>query len=499
MPGSWTGTDLVPLVPVLDAIDDSAGLGFPAGYLGSPHAEQASPLTDRDKALLRLAQRAVMRGEQEITLDDALIARTCRRRPRRPGAADRRADRAGPCREHPRPGRRALHAARPGGVPRRRDGRPAGSCTCSTPPTGSGCATRTRPCPASTGTRCSPRSPPPRCTRGRRTSRRAPQAAGLLISLGEHRDASAAQQVPVSDLAVTADARRLHLVSVSRRRPVHTILPSAVDLTVHTHPLARFLLEAPVALAAPCTAFDWGAASALPFVPALRYGRTVLSPARWMLTAADLPGRDASWPRWDDALTAWASHAGLPGHVYAGDGDRCLALDLAEPSHRALLRAAARPRRAAPGSAPRPNPATWAGPAGTRTRSPSRSPRPALPSPRCGGAARSPGAATGTCPAATGGSTSSSTAPRDLQDAILTRHLPGLAARLGGQASWWFIRYDDPEPHLRLRLTLGAPELGPAAEARRHLDQRAPGRRADHPRELGDLLPGDRPVRRQPR
>jgi len=61
------------LVPVLDAVDDSRGLGFPAGYLGSPYPQQKSQLTDRDKALLKLAHRAVVRHEQEIALDDALI------------------------------------------------------------------------------------------------------------------------------------------------------------------------------------------------------------------------------------------------------------------------------------------------------------------------------------------------------------------------------------------------------------------------------------------
>ena len=55
-------------------------------------------------------------------------------------------------------------------------------------------------------------------------------------------------------------------------------------------------------------------------------------------------------------------------------------------------------------------------------------------------------------------------APRDLQDAVLTRYLPGLSHALGNQASWWFIRYDDPEPHLRLRLTLGGQSTGQAAE-----------------------------------
>jgi hypothetical protein len=63
------------IVPVLEATDDTAGLGFPAGYLGSPYPRpQDSPVTSRDKTLLRLAQQAMMRREHEIVLDDALIA-----------------------------------------------------------------------------------------------------------------------------------------------------------------------------------------------------------------------------------------------------------------------------------------------------------------------------------------------------------------------------------------------------------------------------------------
>jgi hypothetical protein len=61
------------LVPVMDATDDTRGLGFPACYLGSAHPEEKSPLSERDKMLLPLAQRAMMSRRQEITLDDTLI------------------------------------------------------------------------------------------------------------------------------------------------------------------------------------------------------------------------------------------------------------------------------------------------------------------------------------------------------------------------------------------------------------------------------------------
>lgn len=46
--------------------------------------------------------------------------------------------------------------------------------------------------------------------------------------------------------------------------------------------------------------------------------------------------------------------------------------------------------------------------------------------------------------------------------AILTNHLPRLLSTWGQQVQWWFLRYRDPEPHLRLRLAAG--RYGPAAE-----------------------------------
>ena len=347
------------IVPVLDATGDCAGLGFPAGYLGSRRAERASPLTDRDRALLRLAQRAVMRGEQEIALDDALVtdlAAACdavqpsaelTARIHAASTSDLDCGRftlhvLGVSRGAGTAAGRFLHLLDAADSQRMRDAYAAlpGVCRGSLP---------------------AQISAVPLHVRSENVGR-APQVAGLLVSLGEHRGPCAGQQVPVSDLAVTADARRLHLVSVSRRRPVHVILPNAVDLTICTHPLARFLVEAPAALAAPCTGFDWGAASAQPFVPALRYGRTVISAARWTLTTGDLPGPEASWERWDRGLTVWAGQAGLPGHVLAGEGDRCLTLDLAQPSHRALLRADLdRAGSARLLAAPEPRDLGWAG------------------------------------------------------------------------------------------------------------------------------------------
>src|SRR5699024_11403907 len=43
------------------------------------------------------------------------------------------------------------------------------------------------------------------------------------------------------------------------------------------------------------TGFDWGLAHGLPYVPRLRSGRFVLSPARWRVRAVDLPRTGRPW------------------------------------------------------------------------------------------------------------------------------------------------------------------------------------------------------------
>lgn len=461
------------LVPLLDATDDATGLGFPAGYLGSPYPGQHDPpFTDRDKTLLNLAQQAVMRGSQEVVLDDALIEKL---------AVAGLGDPAQPSAEltvrvHAASipdldaGRFTLHVT---GV-----SRGVGTVTgrflhlLDAPDRDRMLGVYSELPGVHRGSLPAHLSAAPLYPRADNIAR-VPRTAELLISVGEYPAAGSTRTVPVSDLAVTADARTLHLVSLSRQRPVHTILPSAVDMTSHTHPLARFLLEAPVALAIPCAAFDWGAAAALPVLPALRYGRTVLSPARWRLTADDLPGKDAAWSCWDQALTDWADRAGLPRHVQAGDGDRRISLDLAETAHRVLLRAEVdRTGHARLHAAPGPGDLGWAGGRPHEITIPLATTGPPTSPVRWSGEVTPRNH--GHLPGCGKRLYVRLYAPRDLHDAIITRHLAHLAAhladrpdgRLDGQVRWWFIRYDDPDPHLRLRLIL-PDDYGPGTAVER--------------------------------
>ncbi|MFI6623195.1 lantibiotic dehydratase [Streptomyces sp. NPDC050528] len=446
------------VVPVLDAIDL---LGYPSGYLGSPLASPGPTLTARDTRLLGVAYTAGTRRRRHVRLDDAAIEELAVTDPGAPvqpstevtvriHAASVSALEQGEFTLH------VVGVARAAGVGTGRflhlfdaDDRHRMTDVYAGLPG------------VQQDALIAQISTTPLYIRSVNVARTA-QVADWVIPLGDQHGPDTGQ-LPVTDLAVTADAEQLHLVSVSRRRPVHTVLPNAVDLTQHTHPLARFLIEAPVALAVPCTGFSWGAAvSGLPFLPGLRYGRTVLSPARWTLGHDDLPDARTPWPQWDKALTEWRRDVRLPEHVYLGDGDRRMNLDLTESAHRVLLRThVERDGKALLRPAPEPGDLGWTGgraheiviplAALDQTRAPVR---------ELGDVT---GREHGRLPGCGNLLSLRLHGHRDRQDPLLTRHLPSLLGELGAPR-WWFVRDRDPEDHLRLRLTCAPGSLGTAVE-----------------------------------
>ncbi|MDQ1006664.1 thiopeptide-type bacteriocin biosynthesis protein [Streptomyces sp. V4I23] len=445
------------VVPVLDAID---ALGYPAGYRGAPDPAP-SPLPDRDSYLLKLAYRAAMQRRREVVLDDAMIEELATAdvdRPVQPSTELTVRIHAAslPALER---GDFALHVT---GV-----ARSAGATTGRFLSLLSA-ADRRRMSRAYAalpglhqGALLAQISSTPLSVQGQNVAR-APRTTSVVIPVGDYAGPETGV-LPMADVAVTADAERLHLVSLSRNRAVHTLLLNAVDLTRHTHPLARFLAEAPVALAVACTGFQWGtAASALPFLPGLRYGRTVLSPARWLLTDTDLPAATAPWPQWDTALSYWRHEVNLPKQVYLSEADQTLALDLAEPAHRAVLRAHLdRHRTVTLRAAPQAQDLGWAGGRAHEVVIPLATDQRIPPVPTVSGHVVDRDH--GQLPGCDDRLYLQLHGHRDRQDAILTRHLPDLLHELGG-ARWWFIRYPNPADHLRLRLTCAPGTVGAAIE-----------------------------------
>ncbi|MFF4508985.1 lantibiotic dehydratase [Streptomyces sp. NPDC001401] len=457
------------VVPVPELVSGT-GLGLPAGYLGSPVANTARTLTERDETLLALVQHAVIDGVEEIALTEPLVRRLA----------------VGDPSEMVPPPRAELafqiHAASPQAVG---DGSFRLLVT-SAPRPGSSMAGRfTHLLPeadrknlSDTYAALSTDAPEdiaaqlsffPRRRRSENVVR-TPQLLPHTISLAEHRDPHP-DLLPLHDLAVTADARQLHLVQISTGRRIEPRVVHALEAGTLTPPLARFLAEITTARCAVYKAFDWGAGVRLPYLPRLRYGRSVLSPARWLLTAADLPKPAAPSAEWDEALEAWRRRLRAPQAVVMCESDLRLPLDLGQPLHRLLLRKRLDAAREVElQEAPTPADLAWAGRAHEfllplRLAHPRAAERnPVAPSPLHAverNAGHLPGRSEWLYAQVHG--------HPDRQDEVLAEHLPRLLDGWTGLRQWWFGRHrdttrPDAEQYLSLHLRLATPgQYGQAA------------------------------------
>ncbi|MFJ2764642.1 lantibiotic dehydratase [Streptomyces prasinus] len=326
------------VVPVTDLVADS-GLGLPTGYDGVTRESVPKAHTARDDVLLALIQRALMdgRGELPLTKEDIAALETA----------------AGSDERMPAPRLEAgfeIHAPTAAALDR---GDFRAVLTAMPRPTNSlvgrfayALPPETREALAATyvGTPealnaqlvFTPRRA--RNTNVARTPLLLPRV--LEISGWKHTDADpGGSALPLPEIGVTADARTLRLVHLPTGRTIRLQVTHALEAGLQTPVLARFLAEVGTARSAVYGLFDFGAASRMPYLPRVRHGRTVLSPARWLLKATDLPGRRAPHAQWDTAFDSWRTRMAVPDTVAVIEYDQVLPVDLTHPVHRQLVRA----------------------------------------------------------------------------------------------------------------------------------------------------------------
>ncbi|WP_329260803.1 lantibiotic dehydratase [Actinoallomurus sp. NBC_01490] len=433
----WGPGAAVPLREVLQI------LGFPAGYRGSPRRREPTMVTARDKTLAELAQQSALDGCAEVVLDDELIGRLRGDDDRPPiphtelrftlaAETSHDLDRGAftltvvsGARHAGVAAARFLHLLTPTELDRFR--RVYASLPTALP-----------------GADTVQLSGPPLKTRLAAVAR-APELLPVL-PVG---DFCPDPQLTVEDLSVAGDGQRLWLVSRTTGRPVEPLLLNCV-LPAMQQPLAWFLAEIWTAWTAPCSRFDWGHARSLPFLPRVRRGRSILHPARWLLGQATLPARTASWPQWLQAWQPYRARHRLPREVLIGDDDVRIRLDLDEPAHLTVLRSHL-DRRGHAVLTEVPGPSGWLDgrPAELLLTLTDTQPRRPCAARAAGTLQHRPGASPwlnahlyGRCD--------------DILAHLVKRHedLP---------AGWWFLRYPDPAPHLRLRIPLQTTTFADAA------------------------------------
>jgi len=300
------------LIPVRELVADS-GLGYPSGYLGAPRTRPTwRELTERDAAILALMQRAILDGAQEIELTDADVEVL---------TIGEHADIVAPQRIELGV---ALHAASTDAidrgvfelrvvaaprVPTSMAGRFAHlldhqerALLAATFETGAQATEAGEPVAVQL-------SFPPRRPHDDHVVR-VPRLLPDVVSLAEHPDAD---NIDIEDLAVTADGDQMYLVQLSTGRRVIPRIPHALELGSHTPPLARFIAEVADARTATFGPFNPGAARTLPYIPRIRYRRTVLAAARWTLNSADLPS--PSHQPLEESLASWRRQWRVPARV----------------------------------------------------------------------------------------------------------------------------------------------------------------------------------------
>ncbi|MGH3834042.1 MAG: lantibiotic dehydratase, partial [Pseudonocardiaceae bacterium] len=454
------------MVPVAELTDPVMGLGYPAGYPGSGPERPASR-TVRDERLLAYAQLAALDGATEVVLTEAMVHEL------EPG------DDMAPIRIPPHLEVCVqLHATST-------DALTLGEFTARVLGVSRAVGTMTGrflhlldaadqarmaevyaglPTVDGAGVAVQLSFPPLRTCADHVT--RAQRILPSVISLGEYPD-PAVDLIPLGDLVVGCGNDRLYLASLATGRVLEAMVPTSLNYRTeaHTPPLARFLAEIARSGAAQVTGFDWGTAAVLPFLPALRYGRTVLIPARWKLTAAELPSAAESAAQWSQRLHTWRRRWRVPARVLLAEGDQQLLLDLDKDVPLDLLRTHIdRAGRAVLIEAASPEDYGWIDGrahslvlplASTRTPAPPALPRHTAVIHRDHG--MPPRISPQLC--------AELFVHPDVQDQVLTR-LPRLLASFATETRWWFERHADPEPLLRLRITLpGADEFGAAAQA----------------------------------
>ncbi|MFD7643990.1 lantibiotic dehydratase [Kitasatospora sp. NPDC059795] len=300
-----------------------------------------------------------------------------------------------------------------------------------------------------------------------------PALTGRRIGIGLP-EAEGAEELRLDDIAVGSTLDRMYAVHLPTMRELAPTAHSMLSPGAQAPNAARLLWEIGQEGHRLWEPFDWGQVSPAPFLPRVRYGRVVLCAATWKLTelrraAERIPAADAAG--WAGAVARWRADWRVPDRILALSNDQRLELRLDDPWDLLLLRDELRkdPQLVAQETPDASCADGWfagrdGGPGGGHLvelvvpleRAPGL-PRPLplgrLPRPTAPDRPRQAGPGSDWLYLKAYGSWRG-------QDQLVRSLVPELAeaARQTGADRWFFIRYRDPDYHLRLRFH-GDPEV----------------------------------------
>jgi thiopeptide-type bacteriocin biosynthesis protein len=285
------------------------------------------------------------------------------------------------------------------------------------------------------------------------------------IAVGTLPGRPADRVVPIDELVVGVRDGRFYLRWPARDTEVFACAGHMLN-NMQAPDVCRFLDDLRRDGQAQFSSFDWGLAAGLPVLPRVQVGRIVLCPAQWRI---DRRARTELAPKslgsFMPGLRKWRTRWRVPRYVYLSFGDNRLLLDLEDEAQADELRAEIR-RLTESGqllvqeALPGPQDAWVDGPEGrfiTELMVPLVLRADVPPTDVAASSPRSVPVFAGTERLRPPGSDwlfAKLYCPRAFEDELLTGPVAELcqqALATGAADDWFFIRYADPEPHLRLR------------------------------------------------
>ena len=296
---------------------------------------------------------------------------------------------------------------------------------------------------------------------------RVPRLLPHLLSVGTFADPADPGVLDVRDVAVGTTGDRLYLTSPKVDRELRVIRPNMLNIVTGVPNAARFLAAVGLVGRRHWTPWQWGRLEVLPRLPRVRSGRTILAPALWRTDPALGSGK-LDTCEWNDLLDRWRDQLEVPDVVRVSIFDHHLDLDLRVPMHRRLLRDQLRKQ---PESVVSETPAAYGAGLGSGSGSGSgfglgvtaghanELVIPLVSTAEQEAVQPNPSWRTANAPRIRhfpGGEWlyTKVYAMSDLHDGLLSGQVSRLVERMGAER-WFFLRYRDPDAHLRLRFHAG--------------------------------------------
>jgi len=337
----WYGWNT--LIPLKELTDPATGLGLPAHYGGAAGSDNGTDdNVARDALFLALAQRAAALGQREVVLDDELITRLAQR----DGGPDESAY-AEVCAELLAEHEDSLLAGDfrlvLTGSYGNRTGAMFGRFLHVVPELTESVAQNAEAMHGGSGT-----AVPAQVHSVLRRARlvnviQAPLLSPTAISVGgalSFLGSAEGEAISIADLGIAVDPSddQFHVYCMRTGREVAPYAPHALSIQHEIPAEARLLVEIGMGRAVPWQLWHWGTAEMLPYLPRIRYGRTVLASARWK-PDPELIGVDLDWTRWSARWERWRAEWNIPDLVQATVSDNRVLVDLTRESDLRMLRA----------------------------------------------------------------------------------------------------------------------------------------------------------------